>query len=52
MKEEGTVDRSSVTRWLKEFCSSCKNVNSQARSGRPKIDLDILNIKKQIQKNH
>ena len=35
-KGEGAVDDSTVTRWLKKFCSGCKNLDDQTRSGRPK----------------
>ena len=36
-KNKGTVDRSTVTRWLKKFRSGCKNLDDQAISGRPKL---------------
>ena len=36
VKYEGKIDLSSVIRWLKKFCSVCKNPNDQGRSGRPK----------------
>ena len=36
VKGAGTVDPSTVTRWLKQFCLSCKNLNKQANSWRPK----------------
>ena len=35
MKGEGTLDHSTVTKWLKKFCSGWKNLN-QATSGRSK----------------
>ena len=35
MKGEGAVDHSTVTRWFKKFCSSCKN-DDQEKAGRPK----------------
>ena len=35
-KDDGAVDYSVVTRWVKKFCTGCKNLNDQARSGRPK----------------
>ena len=35
-KYKGTVDHSTVTRWSKKLCSGCKNLDNQARSGRPK----------------
>ena len=37
-KSEGTVDHSTVTSWSKKFCSGCKNLDDQARSGRPILD--------------
>ena len=33
---ETKVDHSTVSRWLKKFCSGCMNLNDQAKSGRPK----------------
>ena len=36
MKGEGTVDRNTVTRRFKKFCSGCKNLDNQARSSWPK----------------
>ena len=27
VKGEGTFDHNMVTRWLKKFCSSCKNID-------------------------
>ena len=33
-KGVGTVDHSSVSRYLKKFCLCCKNFDDQARSGR------------------
>ena len=35
-KDGGTVDNSRVTRWLKIVCLGCKNLNNQAKSGRPR----------------
>ena len=36
-KSEGAVDHSSVTRWLKKFCSSYKNLDDDRENfGRPK----------------
>ena len=35
-KDEGAIDLSTETRWLKKFRSGCKNLDNQARSGRPK----------------
>ena len=43
VKDEGAVDYSIVTRLLKKFYSSCKNLDDQARSGRAKmIDFEAL----------
>ena len=36
VKSGGTFDYNKVTRWLKKFSLGCKNLNDQARSGRPK----------------
>ena len=36
MLDEGIVDPSIVTRWLKKFCLSFKNLDNQAMSGQPK----------------
>ena len=33
---KNTVDHCTVSRWLKKFCSGCKNLNNLARSGKPK----------------
>ena len=33
---ESTVNNSTVTGWLGEFCSNCKNFGDKARSGRSK----------------
>ena len=35
-KSEDTIDHSTITRWLKKFCSDCKNIDSLARSDWPK----------------
>ena len=35
-KDEGLVDHSKVTRWLKKYHSSCKNLTELARLGKPK----------------
>ena len=32
-KGEGAVDHSIVSRWFKKFCSDCKNLNNQTKSG-------------------
>ena len=37
MKSEGIVDHSTITRWFKKFFLGCKNLNDQARLGRPKM---------------
>ena len=34
-KGEGAVDHSIETRWFKNFCSGCQNLDDQAKSGRP-----------------
>ena len=34
--DECTVELSIVTKWLKEFCLGCMNIDDQARSGRYK----------------
>ena len=36
MKDEGAVDHSTITRYFKKFYWSCKNLDDQARSDRPK----------------
>ena len=35
-KVKVTVDHCLVTRWFKKFCLVCKNLDDQAKSGRPK----------------
>ena len=35
-KVKNVVDNSTVNRWFNKFCSSCKNLDDQARSGKPK----------------
>ena len=35
-KDEGSVDHNTINRWLKKFHSGHKNLDNQARSGRPK----------------
>ena len=35
-ESESAVDHSTLTRWFKKFWSSCKNLDDQARSVRPK----------------
>ena len=34
VKCEVAIDHSTVTRWLKKFCSGCKKLDHSARSGR------------------
>ena len=36
-KDVGAVDHSTVTMWKKKFGSSCKNLDYQVKSGKPKI---------------
>ena len=35
-KVESTFYHSTVTRWLKKFCTSCKNLNDHIMAGRSK----------------
>ena len=35
-KNDGAVDHSTISKWLKKFRSGCKNLIEQARSGWPK----------------
>ena len=35
-KGKSAVNHSTETRWFKKFCSGCKNLDDEARSGRPK----------------
>ena len=43
VKDEGTVDHSTVTRWFKKFYLGCKNYDDQGRSGRIKtMDSEAL----------
>ena len=35
-KGEGTVNHNAITRWFKKFCLVCKNLDGQAKLGRPK----------------
>ena len=37
VKNAGAVDHSTVARWFKKFYSGCKNLDYQAKLGRPKI---------------
>ena len=42
-KDEGTIDHSTVTKWFKEFCSVCMNLDDQARSAKPKtVDFEAI----------
>ena len=42
-KTEGTVYHNTVTRWCKKFCLSCKHLDDQARSLRPKtVDFETM----------
>ena len=42
-KGESSVDYSAVSRWLKKFHLGCKNLDEQAKSGRPKtVDSEAL----------
>ena len=36
MKGKGAIDCSKVTRWFKKFCTSCKKLNDQASSCKPR----------------
>ena len=42
---ESAVNHCTITRWLKKFYSGCKNLNNQARSGRPKSVIPRLSSK-------
>ena len=42
-KDEGAVDLNTVIRWLKKYRSGYKNLDNQARSGRPK-NVDSENV--------
>ena len=33
--KDGVVDHRAVTRWLKKFCTGCKSLDDQAKSGAP-----------------
>ena len=35
-KGKGAVDKNTIIRWFKKFCSDCKNLDDQVWSGRPK----------------
>ena len=49
-KSESTVDHSKVIRWFKKFCSGCKNVDAQLKSGRSKI-MDFKAVLQVIEAN-
>ena len=49
-KEEGAVDHSAVTRWLKKFCLGRKNIDDHARSSGPKT-MDSKDILQAIEAN-
>ena len=36
-KGDSTVDHRTVSRWFKKFRTGCKNIDGQARPGKPKI---------------
>ena len=43
VKDEGAVDLSRVTRWLKKICSDYKNLSDHVKSGRPKtMDFKVV----------
>ena len=42
-KSKGAVDHSRITKWFKKFCSHCKNLDDQVRSGRPTtVDSEVM----------
>ena len=42
-KDEGAVNHNTVNKWYKKLRSDCKNLDDQARLGRPKsIDSEVL----------
>ena len=42
-KGESAVDHSTLTRWFKKFCFGCKNLDDQARFGKPKtMDSEVV----------
>ena len=49
-KGNGTVDRSTVTRWFKKFRSSGKNLDDQARLSKPK-NVDSETVLQAIEAN-
>ena len=43
VKDDGTVDHSTETRWFKKSSSACNNLDDQARSGMSKtIDSEVM----------
>ena len=36
MKDESTVEHSTISKWFKKFCSGYKNIDNQAYLGKPK----------------
>ena len=48
VKGESTVDHNIVTKSLKKFCSGCKTLDNQAKSGRPK-SMDSKTVLKTIE---
>ena len=51
-KGESAFVQNTVTIWLKEFCSSCKNIDDQVRSSRLKaidfIDADLMHKTRRV----
>ena len=47
---EGAVENSQVTRWSKKFQLSCKNLNDNAMSSRPKY-VDSKSVLQTIEEN-
>ena len=41
-EDEGALDYSTVTKWLKKFYSSSKNLDNQTRSGWPKTGFQAI----------
>ena len=43
LKDEDAIDHTTVTKWVKKFCSTFKNLNNQAKSDRPKnMDSEVV----------
>ena len=43
VKSERVVEHRTVTSWFKKFCSSCKNLDNQAKPSRPKtVDFEAV----------